>query len=332
LTGYEYIIIGSGAGGGPVAARLALAGHKTLLIEAGDDQGANVNYTVPAYQAKSTEDPALSWDFYVRHYEDDARQALDYKLTYNTPDGTEYTGLDPPSGSTIKGVLYPRTGTLGGCTAHNALVSVYPDQSDFNNIAKLTGDASWESANIRKYFVKMEKNNYLAPLAPGHGYSGWLGISEAPLTLALDPKILAMLTGAALALGNVTRTIINLATALLGDPNADSVVRDQTPALYQMPISTQGGQRNGIRDFLVSVANAKDSSGKKKYPLDIRMNCFATKVTFDTTVSPPKANGVEFLDGEHLYRASPLSRNAAAGTPGSATASREVIVSGGSYK
>ncbi|KAH0141897.1 hypothetical protein KCU67_g14274, partial [Aureobasidium melanogenum] len=44
LTGYEYVVVGSGAGGGPLAARLALAGHKTLLIEAGDDQGANVNY------------------------------------------------------------------------------------------------------------------------------------------------------------------------------------------------------------------------------------------------------------------------------------------------
>lgn len=35
---YEYIVIGSGAGGGPLACRLAMAGHKTLLIEAGDDQ------------------------------------------------------------------------------------------------------------------------------------------------------------------------------------------------------------------------------------------------------------------------------------------------------
>jgi choline dehydrogenase-like flavoprotein len=34
--GYEYIVVGSGAGGGPLAARLALAGHNTLLIEAGE--------------------------------------------------------------------------------------------------------------------------------------------------------------------------------------------------------------------------------------------------------------------------------------------------------
>lgn len=94
LTGHGYVVIGSGAGGGVVAARLALACHSVLLIEAGDDQGNNLNYSIPAFNAKSTEDPALAWDFWVRHYEDDARQKLDYKLTYTTPDGGQYTGLN----------------------------------------------------------------------------------------------------------------------------------------------------------------------------------------------------------------------------------------------
>lgn len=95
LDDYEYVVVGSGAGGGPLAARLAIAGHKTLLIEAGDDQGHNVNYSVPAFSAKASEDPAMSWNFFVHHYADDERQALDYKTTYETPDGDEYTGLDP---------------------------------------------------------------------------------------------------------------------------------------------------------------------------------------------------------------------------------------------
>jgi len=73
LTGYEYVVVGCGAGGGPLAARLALAGHKTLLIGAGDDQGANINYTVPAYNAHVSEDPNLAWNFYVRHYADEER-------------------------------------------------------------------------------------------------------------------------------------------------------------------------------------------------------------------------------------------------------------------
>lgn len=329
---YEYIVIGSGAGGGPLAARLALAGHKTLLIEAGDDQGSNPNYTVPAYQAKATEDPEISWDFFVRHYASDARQELDYKLTYSLPDGGEYTGLNPPADATIKGVLYPRTATLGGCTAHNALVFIYPDESDFEYIQDLTGDASWAPDNMRKYLERMEDNTYLIPGTPGHGFNGWLGVSTAPLTLALkDTMLFGMITGAAAALGNGTSILGNFLNVLLGDANNDSVIRDDTQALYQIPITSKGGARNGAREFIVSVANAKNADGSKAYPLDLRLNCFVTKVTFDQTVTPPRATGVEFLDGKALYRADSRWRNAAAGVPGNATASREVIVSGGSY-
>ena len=105
----------------------------------------------------------MSWNFFVKHYADEERQARDFKTTYETPDGGEYTGLNPPEGSTMKGTLYPRTGTLGGCTAHNALIAVYPHRSDFDNVATITGDDSWSADNMRKYFTKLEKNQYLLP-------------------------------------------------------------------------------------------------------------------------------------------------------------------------
>ncbi|KAK4163284.1 hypothetical protein QBC43DRAFT_370765 [Cladorrhinum sp. PSN259] len=332
LTGYEYIVVGSGAGGGPVAARLALAGHKTLLIEAGDDQGSNVNYTVPAYHASSSEDPKLAWDFYVRHYSNDAQQARDWKTSYDTPDGGIYTGLNPPPGSKIKGVLYPRTGTLGGCTSHNAMVAVYPHQSDFSYMATLTGDDSWSPANMRKYFVRMENKQYAMGLPKGHGKDGWFSTEVAPLTIPLrDPQLLATLSGGAFALGNLTNQILNIGTLLAGDLNADSALRDRTQAYYQIPLSTNNHARIGTREFVLSVANERNRDGTKKYPLDIRLNCHVTRITFNTSVSPPVATGVEFLDGAHLYKASPLYSPSNPRTPGKATASREVIISGGAY-
>lgn len=331
LTGYEYVVVGSGAGGGPLAARLALAGHKTLVIEAGDDQGLNTNYTVPSYSAKSSEDGAIAWNFFVHHYKDDKRQALDYKTTYVTPDGKEYTGLNPPEGSTVKGTLYPRTGTLGGCTVHNALISIYPHQSDFQLIASLTGDQSWEPDSMRKYFKRLERCQYLALDSPGHGYDGWLANEEAPLDLVLrDPELLEMVLGGAFALGNQTNSVFNLASVLADDANEDSKARDTNPGYYQVPLATDGAKRNGPRDFLLAVQGAKNADGSQKYPLDIRTNAHATKVTFDKS-DPPRATGVEFLDGKYLYRASPRSGTAGKGTPGSVTASREVIVAGGVY-
>ncbi|KAJ5511653.1 Glucose-methanol-choline oxidoreductase C-terminal [Penicillium expansum] len=331
LSGYEYIVVGSGAGGGPLAARLALAGHSTLLIEAGDDQGANLNYTVPAFSAKASEDEALAWNFYVKHYADESRQKLDFKTTYETPDGKEYTGLNPPAGSTMKGTLYPRTGTLGGCTAHNALVTVYPHDSDFEYLATLTGDGSWSPDNMRKYFKRMENNRYLLPLLKGHGYDGWLSTETAPLSIVLeDPQLLSMLVGGAFSLGNVTKSVFNIGTLLAGDANSASNHRDTSPGYYQVPLASDESSRNGPREFVTTVRDAKNADGSKKFPLDIRMNCHVTKVTFDES-TPPRATGVEFLDGKYLYSASPRSKTAGKGTPGSAAASREVIVSGGVY-
>ncbi|KAF9890816.1 hypothetical protein FE257_005387 [Aspergillus nanangensis] len=332
LTGYEFVVVGSGAGGGPLAARLALAGHKTLLIEAGDDQGMNLNYSIPAYSAVASEDEKMAWNFFARHYADDERQSRDYKATYDTPDGEEYTGPNPPPGSKVKGTLYPRTGTLGGCTAHNALITIYPHQSDFDFIATMTNDASWSPDNMRQYFERMEDNHYSLPGLPGHGYDGWLSTQTAPLSLVLkDPQLLSMLSGGAFALGNKTNLLMNFGTLLLGDANHDSKKRDTDPGYYQIPIATRDAKRNGPREFIIAVRDAVNDDGSKKYPLDVRLNCHVTKINFDESVSPPRATGVEFLDGKYLYKASPLHKTALPGVPGSAHASREVIISGGVY-
>src|SRR5690348_4644543 len=120
---FDYVVIGSGAGGGPVAANLAKAGYRVALLEAGGDD-ENTNYSVPVFHGFASEDPAYSWDYFVKHYEDADRRKRDSKYVPEKD-----------------GVLYPRAGTLGGCTAHNAMITVYPHNSDWDRIAKDTGDA-----------------------------------------------------------------------------------------------------------------------------------------------------------------------------------------------
>lgn len=153
---YEYVIVGSGAGGSPLAARLALAGYSVLLIDAGEDHGTDRQLQVPALHPYASEYNPSRWDFFVDHYANETQAIRDTKMAYITPSGDYYVGTNPPEGSVRKGVLYPRTGALGGSTQHNALVTVKPTRNDWNNIAAITGDKSWEADKMQGYFEKME--------------------------------------------------------------------------------------------------------------------------------------------------------------------------------
>ena len=75
---YDFIVVGSGAGGGPVAVRLAEAGYSVLILEAGDAEEP-VDYKVPAFHALSSENKQLAWKFYVHHYADPVQEKRDKK-------------------------------------------------------------------------------------------------------------------------------------------------------------------------------------------------------------------------------------------------------------
>lgn len=336
--------MGSGPGGGPLAARLAIAGHRVLLIDAGDDQGNSILQQVPALQLQSTQDPAQRWDYFVHHYADNTRQEKDSKFVWRTPDGGTFVNTPgvntaPPAGSTPLGILYPRAGTLGGCAGHNAMITIYPHNSDWANIASITGDSSWAPDNMRTYFERLERNRYLPNGIVGHGFDGWLETSLTDLDLVVeDRKLISLVVAAATAMGKsllgiIVTTVTGLGEVLTQDINADTTNRDQQQDLYQVPLTVgdTSVKRTGPRDFIMDTVDAVNSDGLRKYVLDISLNTLVTKVRFDTSGSTPKAVGVDFLTGNSLYRADPRSGGAPAGTPGSVNASREVILSAGAF-
>ncbi|KAH7111816.1 hypothetical protein B0J11DRAFT_562534 [Dendryphion nanum] len=330
---YDYVVVGSGPGGGPLASNLARAGFRTLLLEAGDNESADPSTQVLAWSKAVGISNNLSWSFWVRHHDDDELTKQYQHLVWRLPNGDLWVGpgRSAPAGADMLGVQYPRGATLGGSSIINSRLTVLPSDSDWNHIKNITGDASWSAEHMRGLFMKLEKNQHLPRGTPGHGFDGYLQtVAGDGKTFLSSPQATEVLESMAAEAGQNPADLPNI---LSTDVNMLSRNRDQITGLSSLVFhanSTWG--RYSSRERVLDTLRAIDRKGNK-FPLELRLNSYATKVIFDKPKvgSKPRAIGVEYLEGKSVYQGDLRYNSSNKATPRRVYARKEVILSGGSF-
>ncbi|KAL1798094.1 hypothetical protein ACET3X_002131 [Alternaria dauci] len=305
---FDYIVVSSGPGGGLLAVNLARAGYKTLLLEAGQDNSADVR-TQPLALTGAPVPPECSWSFWVRHYDDDEQTKRYQRLTWRLPNGD-----------------------ITPAPLVNAAFSLLPSERDWNGIANLTGHASWSAPRMRDIFTRIEKNLYLPPETPGHGFNGYLQLNQGDGSVHLNsPQSSAIFKSLAAAAGQNPDDLEKL---LNMDPNQLSLDRDQSIGLSGGAFHANATwARYTPRDRILETLRAVNKYGRKKYLLTLRLNSYASKVLFDQSKNTlgPRAIGIKYLKGKNIYQGDLFYNASSVPKTKQVFTRKEVIISGRTF-
>ncbi|PVH98866.1 GMC oxidoreductase [Periconia macrospinosa] len=326
---YDYVIIGSGPGGGPLAANLALSGASVFLIEAGGDHSRDIAQAMPVRSGHAAETAPHSWQYFVEHYGNNETQARrDSKYTYRLSNGSYHVGFNPPADATPVGLMYPRGATLGGSAQVNAMNLAMAPDNEWDYIAELTGDASWGHENMRRHFMDLENCTYLPRGTPGHGFDGFLHSSQSnnDAEMSSSPNVANVFAQIFNQVEGITiNSTAEMSQLIRRDINGIESDRYRGTVFGRMnAVDPTTGRRSGPADYINSVVAAG-------HPLTVSLHSLASKLIFEDCEGTPKAVGVEYLYGEGLYSAG--QRYNASQTPEVRTvrAKKEVIVSAGAF-
>ncbi|KAK6985074.1 hypothetical protein R3P38DRAFT_3231118, partial [Favolaschia claudopus] len=160
---YDYIIIGLVL----VVAPLQRDSQKTVaLIETGVDESNNINTTSLLTAWSAIDDPKIDLDYRVKEY------PSEFPVQRNdvcNPKGILVQQESEDARFTTRG-----ENSIGGL------------HETFDNLARTFNDSSWSRDNMQKYWARVERNLYLTPPNPDHGFDGYIKTIRGPDEFQLD--------------------------------------------------------------------------------------------------------------------------------------------------
>lgn len=165
MTGYDYIVVGAGAAGSVLAARLTEdPAVSVLLLEAGARR-RNPLLSVPAAESLWMGNPKYDWCF-----ETQADQTIDDRK-----------------------VRIPRGRLLGGSNAINGMLFVRGQRQDYDDWAA-SGNPGWSWADLLPYFRRLEQVS--GPAGESRGRTGPISVGPPRERDRLTDTFLAAAAGA----------------------------------------------------------------------------------------------------------------------------------------
>jgi choline dehydrogenase len=152
----EYVVVGAGSAGCVVATRLAEAGAKVVLLEAGPrDRLAWIH--IPAGVLKLIHNPKVNWMF----------------------------ASEPEAGTGGRAIHWPRGRVLGGSSSINGMLYVRGHAADFDGWAQM-GARGWSYDEVLPYFSKSER--YIQGKGGHRGTDGVLQVEDYRTILPLTHR------------------------------------------------------------------------------------------------------------------------------------------------